>query len=318
MIQAAWTAKLKAASDPKQADQGFALISLATNRLPEVVVLAADTGRVRWRAPASPSLVATGIGMTVTVAASGRIVVWMKPSGDYRAGMVDVVAADAMTGRRLWSVGRYGVTTNPLLCRAGKGICFTAYLGVPGNDPGSTIQLDARTGRVLLERRLHGAESNRAIGEQLHDTGGTLTRVNSQGVELWRKSTSEIFGGLPASPDNGWNIQRADGRYIAALGTAPPIRTVGQLADLSATAGFDAATGKTLWVEPHTDLSCGVLQFDVHHPVRCRQRGVEKIDRGGKPQFRGLDVTVEGFDPATGKVTWRWRAGAVEALVLEG
>src|SRR5258705_1791241 len=51
------------------------------------------------------------------------------------------------------------------------------------------------------------------------------------------------------------------------------------------------------------------------HAVRCRQRGIATTSRDGPGSFDGLDVTVEGFEPKTGKTTWSIPMGPAKALV---
>jgi hypothetical protein len=80
---------------------------------------------------------------------------------------------------------------------------------------------------------------------------------------------------------------------------------------------IDAATGRRLWAQPGAGLRCGRLTFTVDHPVRCRATG--RLDLGyapGTSLLQNVNVTLEGFDPATGATRWSWRAGAVRGLVL--
>ena len=75
--------------------------------------MAAGNGRVRWRAPASPSRVDHGVGLHIGTVQDGRTVVWMQPGRVYPDGDVSVVAADTGTGARRWSYGggvRYGLS----------------------------------------------------------------------------------------------------------------------------------------------------------------------------------------------------------------
>lgn len=103
------------------------------------------------------------------------------------------------------------------------------------------------------------------------------------------------------SPDYGDSIQLADGRYIGSIGRVggASAHTTRKVEDWVATAAFDAATGRTLWTRPRSSVDCGQLRFDIAHPVLCTQTG--RVEGSDDDAVSGLDVTLEGIDPATGK-----------------
>ena len=85
-----------------------------------------------------------------------------------------------------------------------------------------------------------------------------------------------------------------------------------KLQDLAVTAAaLDAKTGRTLWTRPRSSVFCGQLSFDLAHPVVC-DTGTVSADG---TNATGLDVTVAGIDPATGKNRWQAHVGAVHGLV---
>jgi hypothetical protein len=84
------------------------------------------------------------------------------------------------------------------------------------------------------------------------------------------------------------------------------------LARTAASAGIAEATGEVVWRDAGSEFGCG---DDLRGPVRCRSRGVATIRVDGRNSFEALDVTVEGFDAATGKTTWAVPLGASTTLV---
>ena len=85
------------------------------------------------------------------------------------------------------------------------------------------------------------------------------------------------------------------------------------LARVAASAGIAEATGEVLWRDAGSAYGC--VEDAQYAPVRCRSRGVATIRIEDRNSFEGLDVTVEGFDPATGKTTWAVPLGASTTLV---
>lgn len=53
---------------------------------------------------------------------------------------------------------------------------------------------------------------------------------------------------------------------------------------------------------------------DGEYPVRCRERGIATSQQGQPTSFERLDVTIEGFDPATGATTWSVPMGPAASL----
>jgi hypothetical protein len=70
----------------------------------------------------------------------------------------------------------------------------------------------------------------------------------------------------------------------------------------AATAGISEATGEVRWRDLGSTVQCHFRE--PNYPVRCRRRGITSDEWGRLRTFEGLDVTVEGFDIATGATTW--------------
>ncbi|CAJ59072.1 hypothetical protein FRAAL0397 [Frankia alni ACN14a] len=141
-----WQSGMRAVESPLAADDSVVFHALTAAGVFEMVSLDPVSGRPRWTAPASPSRAAPGAGLQTMTLSGGRVVVWMEPGqpvspGGVTAGGVSVVAADARSGRRLWSYGdgRLELPSVPDICGDGD-VCVPA-----GNGSGPII-LDGRTG----------------------------------------------------------------------------------------------------------------------------------------------------------------------------
>ena len=280
--------------------------------------MAAGNGRVRWRAPASPSRVDHGVGLHIGTVQDGRTVVWMQPGRVYPDGDVSVVAADTGTGARRWSYGggRIRLTSAPSACRGQAAVCFVAYSS--GSQPPRSLVLDAGTGRVLAQGNPPFQGSVRSIADGLYAASGLLAAIDDRGRLLWHRTITEAFGGAKVDPNYGWSIQLRDGRYVGSLGR---IRAAAESAgsrikiqDLAVTAGLDAKTGRTLWTR-RASVFCGQLSFDLAHPVLCETTGEANSDG---THATNLDVALVGIDPATGENRWRADVGAVQGLLYGG
>jgi hypothetical protein len=300
---------------PKAAAGGLVFPALSDQRRFEVVSVAADDGRIRWRASASPSRIDHGVGHHIDTVQDGRTVLWMEPGRVYRDGDVSVVAADAATGARRWSygAGQIRLTSAPSPCRGQTAVCFVAYSG--GSQPPRSVVLNANSGRVVAQGSPPFEGSVRSIADGLYAAGGLLAGVDDHGQLLWHRSLVDAFG-AKVDPDYGWNIELRDNRYVGSLGR---VRSSGdsattriKLQDLAVTAALDAKTGRTLWTRPRSSVFCGQLTFDLAHPVVCEGTGAVNADG---TNASGLDTTVAGINPATGKNRWQAHVGAVQGLV---
>lgn len=316
LLPVAWTSTLIPVEPPKRAVGGFVFHAVSPQRRFEAVSVAAADGRVRWRAPASPSRVDHGVGLNLNTLGGGRIVLWMRPGRVYQTGDVSLVAADAVTGQLRWSYGsgRLRVRSAPRVCRHGAAVCLIAYRA--GWEYPRAVVLDAVSGRIVSDRDAPFRGDVRRLATDLYAAGDQLAGVDDQGGLRWFRTAVKTFGGQKVTSDYGWHIHHGDGRYVGSLGR---VRSDGaatiDLAAIAGTAGFDAATGRTLWTRPRAHVFCGLLDFDLDHPVLCSYTGTANADATA---FSDLAVTVSGIDPATGSDRWRASLGAVQGLVKGG
>ncbi|MCM3885283.1 PQQ-binding-like beta-propeller repeat protein [Frankia sp. R82] len=313
-----WSSTLRAIGTPQAAGRSAVFDVLTDQGTFELVSLDPKNGRVRWSAPASPSDIAPGVVINPLVIDGGRTVVWLEPSGDLSSGHVSVVAADTTTGQRRWQLGpSWTVTMYPRAC-GNDVVCVSAVIA--GN--AYRVAVDTRTGNIRSQTPFD--TDAREIGEDLLQVGNQLTAITRDGRQAWSRTSSSVFGGLDVAPDYGWAVYLDDDRYVASLGYTPSPETLQaarqampydvDLSKSGATAAFSAATGRTLWVRSDATVFCGSLQFDPEHPVRCVLKGTAHSD-GDHLTASDADVTLEGFDPASGTTTWSWHAGNLPGLV---
>lgn len=322
-VEATWTSRVRAVEPPRAAAGAAVFHSLTSSGTFQVVSLDPRDGKVLWNSAASPSGVAPGVGLRLVLLDDKRVVVWMEPSAVATAGTVSIVAADAATGQRLWAYGdgALRLSSSPEACLDGHAICLTTRR--PGITGYLRIVLDGKTGRPLTQTDLT-AESSRAVGENLHDDSTGLTAYTDEGEVRWSKPYSVVFPGLNVNADYGWDVELKDGTYVATFGYVPDdppgrsetaTRAPLDATRFGATGAFDAATGESRWVRPDASLFCGVLSFDIDHPVRCVSKGTVTFG-GDQPEVSGVDVTLEGFDRQSGKTTWTWHAGEIPGFVV--
>ncbi|WP_229072832.1 PQQ-like beta-propeller repeat protein [Actinoplanes sp. DH11] len=183
-------------------------------------------------------------------------------------------------------------------------------------------RLDVGTG-AFTPYRVALPATARAVGEAgLHDLGGRpderLALVRD-GAIRWQRPLTDAF---PAgfSTSNGWNWTHlaAAGVFAGSVFSRGVRTTTTVDFDLlpdSGSAALDEATGAVLWREVGTVVSCAGQVPLPYEPVRCRVSGREHIVFDPlKITFEDLDVTLEGFDPRTGKTRWAVPAGASEQL----
>lgn len=297
-------------------DGGFALYMGRENGGFEILSVDGGSGRVRWRRPANPSYLRSVDGFQVT--ADRRTVYYLRPAGGTATRRVQVVAADARTGRDRWVYGREGIRLigQPSWCERDR-LCITVRDLESGTEDARV--LDARTGRQLAASE---PVDGRALGSELYASPDLtqLRRVDAAGKELWRRPVRQLLGIDRISLNAGWDVIPFEGGYaVELLGDEA---YSGRDADFSTldfgkaiTIGIAADTGRLRWRTTGASTRCGAVSSTSEHPVRCRMRATKTFRGAGIPRLDVRDVTVEGFDLRTGKARWTWHAGPVPGLV---
>lgn len=317
-----WTAKMHVVAGPVAV--GDTVVVFATARPPselEAVGLDPTTGKPRWRVPTTPSIVTPSVPLRIVH--DGSTVYLMVPQpGLATSPRAMLTAVDAATGRQRWKTRPAEFSDVPQFCDDTRAtLCATAEAVVGGRYRNGLLRVDAPTGAEqswphdprLLRRLSH---------DVFHlDTGADhagVGSVDAAGRVRWQAPAATLAG-PGATPNEGWTVIPAGDLHVASFGFPPRARTEESVVvDVSRTAtiGLERSTGRRRWIDKGSDLSCGDSFTAPPEGVylRCRLRGVGTAEGFGPFSFTGLDVTVERFDPATGKALWQWHAGNTPGL----
>lgn len=324
-------------SQPAPAGGKF-VVYARQNDLLEVVALNANNGSTAWVAPASPSEVTPGVAAGLAVRAA--TVFYLENFGTPTYGRARLVARDAASGNVVWQSAVGSFETWPEICPdQTNAVCVNGKIGSVG---WGQLRFSASTGQVMSVIQM-GTEAypGRELTPDLFDPGSRgpeqLLGV-SRGKLNWRHNLSAIFTLPHASTDGGWDFDRY-GRldlFAGSVGQRPRIKHGKYFVRLSPrmTAGFSTATGKVKWRTPGL-YSCG-------QPLPCPGRseagyssastlsspsvGIRILETGtlsgsmsgGTPKVsRDASATIQGFDPATGKTTWSFKAGRNAFLLAD-
>lgn len=288
--------------------------------------LRTDDGRVLWRHAASTS--ATTQGVDVGVTTIGGLVTYFGPLAGTRDAAARLVAAVPATGRVVASSVRMEWASTPHPCERAPNVpCATAY--TPQAHADVEYRLNLRNGSIdIVPGDLDGY---REVGDELVDP---LSRApeyverRAAGRTVWTRRLSELFG-PGTTTDSGWQFNKYGTVYTGTVYAGIDAYTFHRteridLARQPVTAGFRAADGALLWRRPGTSVDCaGTLSTGASRPVpvRCRYTGTITLHyppvgtRGTVTSTTsGLAVTIEGFDPQTGRTTWSRPMGATKSL----
>ncbi|HJV09072.1 MAG TPA: hypothetical protein VJ653_05300, partial [Acidimicrobiales bacterium] len=227
-----------------------------------------------------------------------------------------LVLATPETGADLYVSAPQYFYSHPGTCTDGKDVCVAVGAG----------------DRILSHRFVMGSAApvpeaggpppdSRLVGDKLIDLGQRAPELLAGfdgGSIRWRSPLSRHFSD-GYSTDEGWifELYPSEGLHVGSVGH-PSDRSgpVANVRDWSVveTAAIRAADGSSAWRAPGTSFVCDA-RIQVRRkeadgsshvwPVRCRFRGTGRYERAtGLATFEGLDVTVEGFDVATGTTTW--------------
>lgn len=284
-------------------------------------------GTVRWDRQATPSDTTSGIALTPSVI-DGHVA-YFRP--DLKANLAArLVVADSPTGRDLLVSEPMIFRSHPGHCPDGKDICAGAS-DASGTTTYQRFSIDAAG--PVPDRAAPPADS-RFVGHELLDLGQRQPELLAgfqNGSVTWRYPLTRYFS--PGyTTDYGWYFRfyKQAGLQVGSVDRPPDESDTTHVArDLAKaqTSAFDNATGAPAWRSDGTSLACD-SKVDLDRtlgdgrsepwPVRCRYRGTLRYDRATRATtYEGLDVTMEGFDVATGNTTWSLPLGAAEAFMAE-
>ena len=297
----------------------------------QVVGLDPKTGKTVWRDNASPGDTTPGVSPALGVA--GSTVAFLSPV-DNKIGSSQLVGVDAATGRRLWHTPTGGFGDWPAPCSdAPSDICATGSFNA---DQTLALRFRASDGAQVGAAVLAYTAGGREIGPDLYDPaarGPEVMEAVSGTSVAWIRPLASVFSFKGDSTDWGWNFDRvpAAGLFVGSVG-GPPVSYTVTSATVSIargmTAGFRISDGSVAWQDPGTvymcrELPCPGQSIGGGTPtlgLRLRVTGTATTNLSDTtPRLSpGGDVTIEGFDLATGKTLWSYDAGADGALMLGG
>jgi outer membrane protein assembly factor BamB len=310
-----WAAKgLRVVGGPVAASGQVLVLTQGPGRTVWLEALNAKTGRLQWKVAESFSDITAGVAAVPESAQ--RVVLALVPAGGAGAGAVTLEGLDVATGRVLWRSPQPTLVVDaPSTCPKPLGAAAFCLV-VAGSAPGQTalLALAPRTGKPLAAI----ANIERALGMSagLYETTAstaTFAQVSTPGGVTWSKPASALFG-AGYNPNYGWIFDRLGALQVGSIGKA----STGRSQDLSATetVGFDAQTGRLRWREPG-EFECGGVSL-LRVPYLCLMKG--KATQSGPTSIKtspGSSLTIAGFDPSNGHVTWRYPVSNL-AEVLAG
>jgi hypothetical protein len=283
--------------DPVAGEGAGVAVTVDSSHNLHLVGVAPGSGRVVWSKPFSESLIDPNFPPGLSPL--GNDVIDLVPVVKAANPLVDVEAVNMTTGAVAWR-GPQDVLVGdvPSPCAHMTEFCVTVY-----NKDGSstTVVLSPADGNVV--GLLKGAANG--LDVDLYETDAktpTIEALSGSGTVEWTRTTNQIFGGTGYDPYVG--IFTSYGSTEVAT-VPPPNGDHSDGLDNATTVGLSLADGTTMWSLPgqyDCDGSLGLLV----PPVNCVYKGVlaKTKSNANESTYTGLQMSLQGFDPATGAVTW--------------
>lgn len=286
-----------------------------------LLAYSAETGEELWRRATTGSWLPPGINLDPVV--DGNVVFHVVDG----VGGHSVEAFDARSGDVVWTSRQSAEGFGDYLryCEhMDLNLCITTV-------DGQLWELDVDDGQVTEvgpedvelasfgRPRAQGAEGRYLAAGLYELEDGDVARVD-EGVVIWRRSPSELFGGSDVTLDNGWTFIPVDDLVLAHIGPAMDLADDGDIPfPADQVAGIDWETGETRWLGAG-DLLCGPL-YDLlgdgyEYPpwIRCAATGTVRVEDEWPAEWGVETSRIDGFDAVTGKATWSVDMGAASAL----
>ena len=308
---------------------GTAVYYGTIDRLLYLVGLDPQTGRQRWRVPASMAFLEKDHELSVRT--FGDQVLYYESSGTNLSAFLD--ALDPATGKSLRLTQAQEWDKQPSPCSDSViEVCTQARSGLTGpDDAESAFAIDVAHGttRSYLDdsggpvgwQRLFASLYQQGTGE----TGAIATFNGSS--KIWQKSLTDLFG--PGTSNVYWQrVRWTDTDFELTVlrnlskdgsGHWRPVSLASQVE----TVVFSRATGQVRWRSPGLALGCfSQLSYSSSGPadpateIACRYTGTAS-DAGNDGNFSrsdNVDVTIQRVDPSTGAPSWSRDLGRVAEL----
>ncbi len=304
----------------------------------ELIVLAYDpkTGKELWRRKASNGSdhLTRGSGMPEKF---GQYLAFLSPAKAYpdSAGKARLVVVDPKTGKDKFSTGELFVDSGIYPCPSSPNICFQEDRDLKGVE--KEYELSLTTGKLTpakstgypagayrLSYGLAGFYS-RKVGDNYH-YGWVIN-----GKSLWEFPEKNFIPQSSQEEDKGTIQPAVPSTLFSLINQQPWPKLTRGTATASMTGRYlsvqvDKRTGKVLWREENTETDCLNADQGIEDgttgrkfSTRCRYsgkvtrtyRGKESYDvMSGKTRqsvnndYRAVKITIEGYDPLTGKTLW--------------
>ena len=274
----------------------------------------AKTGAVKWKLPEGFSEITAGVAAT-PLAYGGVALALVPASSGQNDGFLRAEGVDVASGAVLWqSQAPVLVADAPSTCPkplGGRGFCVIVQAAASSQTV--LVALSPKTGAALAT--VPNIERAMSTTPGLYQTDGTpsvLAGIRVPGGASWSKPVASLFG-AKYDPDNGWDFDQYGNVEAGSVGKA----SAGKTEDLGTTktVAFSQTTGKPIWAIPGL-FQCGGGD-GIHGPYLCLMTGtITWTAKGAAIPSKNATATLEGFDPPTGKITWRLAVGGLAELLL--
>ena len=302
------TTPLDVVGGPVAAEGAAVVITADASHNLHVEGVAPNTGRVIWSHPYSMSAIIPGLAPTLYVVDND--IVDLVPVDRPNNALVDVEGVNATTGTVVWQGPQHILVSDvPAPCEQKRYFCL---LGYSGNASTGLAILNPVTGTTVTA--VQGPAAAVDLGLYLTDAQTpTLEALSATGTVAWTKTIDQLFGGPGYNPLNGWDFLAFGGTEIGTAGATNADHSNGL--DDAKTVGVSLATGATLWSLPGQFQCGGTIAF-MTPPLDCVFTGTVAVPRQKAfPQsYKGLHLSLQGYDAATGHVTWTQPVRNVGAL----
>lgn len=334
-VQVVWSVDLDIVAGPRIAGDTV-LVHVVEGEQLSLVGFDADSSAERWRAPASPGEVVTGIAVVPRVVDGHPV--YFRPH-DRDNLYAELVVADPVTGDDIAVSDALLFRSTPSTCPDDeRAICLQVRETYDDTATAQRMGIDA-DGSLTEDTVMAGVEHwNRPIGARglvdLRVDDVEYLAVYEAGEELWRHPVEELFGERHSSNFGwSWGYDEATDLYIGSFGFEPDETEDTQILDMSRgkLVAVERTTGEVRWIEEGVYDHCGgaaavpgddaiALQAAGESvagvrdlPVRCHVSG--ELVFGSDVEPEPVDIRVEGYDPATGRTVWQVEAGDARVLL---
>ena len=301
---------------------GLAIAVVADREQLFLVAIDPATGQKLWRQEIGSGAARRGARVRPVQIGDDKVAYLRPVHGASLEGYAELVIADVRSGRDLVKSPTALFRSPPVACGHETAVCITTEES--GADRREHVRLELATGAYVVDNRniprraglmsVHNGAELFDFGDGPDNTLGLMR----DGRMAWHLRFREAFPHRLARSDGlFWHLYRDPQVIVGSIIIGYPGngRWVYELATDNATVGLSEATGKVLWRDVGS-IHCWI-GID-HAPVRCRSRGTVTYEEDGPSSFDNVAVTVEGFDPATGKTTWATPVGRAEDLAEGG